>query len=167
MSTERLATWIDSQRFQCRLRELAFFGPADAPGRIERIVEMLSQLKPGRYLLGLGPNFSEIVSLRQYPVRLGRHAGPGEASAHEVIDFTVTDAGIGGPREVSRVHCTVTPQPDNPELAWLSDEGSTTGTWLHPQMDRLKPSTPVVLQHGMVFSLGPSGTNLVAMICIQ
>jgi len=167
MTVEELAAWLDAHRFQCRLRELSFFSPAAASDRVQRIVETLSQLLPGRYLLGLGPNFSEIVSLREHPVRLGRHAGPGEPSAREVIDFAVNDAGISGPREVSRVHCTVTPDRDDPSHAWLSDDGSTTGTWLYPTMDRLDPSSPVSLRHGSLFSLGSSGTNLVVMIYIE
>jgi hypothetical protein len=167
MTHQQLAAWIDAHRFNCRLREVAFFGPSESADRIQRVAETLSMLLPGRYLLGLGPNFSEIVSLREHPVRLGRHASPGESSAQEVIDFAVNDAGVGGPREVSRVHCTVTPDAGDSAAALLTDEGSTTGTWLYPEMNRLDRAKPVVLRHGTLFSLGPSGTNLVTMLCIE
>jgi hypothetical protein len=167
MTMLELAAWIDSQRFQCRLREVAFFNPAQSEERVQRVAKTLSMLSHGRYLVGLGPNFSEIVSLRSHPVRLGRHAGPGESTTDEVIDFAVSDAGVGGPREVSRLHCTITPDREDLEKAWIVDDCSSTGTWLFPEMRRIDAAIPTPLRHGALICLGPSGTNLVALICLS
>lgn len=154
------AVLIDGLRFQCRLRELAFFDTGSATERVQRIAASLAQLGPGRYVIGLGPNCQEVIRIGRHPVRLGRHASPLETPRDEVIDYAVNDASLQGPREVSRLHCTIDPSECGENEIRLIDEQSSTGTWLMPAMDRIEPTQPAVLAAGSIFSLGPTGTNL-------
>lgn len=160
------AALVDGLRFQCRLRELAFFDPGSAAERVHRTAASLAQLGAGRYVIGLGPNCQEVIRIGRHPVRLGRHASPLETPRDEVIDFAVNDASLQGPREVSRLHCTIDPSDCGDDEIRLIDEQSSTGTWLMPSMDRVEPSQPTVLASGSIFSLGPTGTNLFLFVCI-
>ncbi len=166
MNVERLSSVVDAMRYQCRLRELAFFGPDASPTRAARIAQTLARLAAGRYVLGLGPNCSALIRLGRHPIRLGRHAGPLEDSREEVIDFSVDDASVVGPREVSRVHCVLSIDGCPEAEVDLSDDGSTTGTWILPEGDRVEPGSRRRLRHGDLFSLGPSGTNLFLVLVI-
>ncbi len=166
MNLERLSSVVDAMRYQCRLRELASFGPDGSGTRAARIAQTLASLAAGRYVLGLGPNCSALIRLGRLPIRLGRHAGPLEESRDEVIDYSIDDASVVGPREVSRVHCVLSTEGCPADEVELSDDGSTTGTWLLPEGDRLEPDSPRRLRHGDLFSLGPSGTNLFLVLVI-
>ena len=166
MNTLGLAVLIDSARFQCRLRELSFFEPAGAGERATRIAASIERLPPGRYLIGLGPNCSQTIRIGKHPIRIGRHASPLEESRDDVIDYAVDDASLHGPREVSRLHCTIDPEACGPDEIALIDEGSSTGTWMQPSSERVEPFARSMLEHGTMFSLGPSGTNLFVFVCL-
>lgn len=160
MKSIELALLIDSARFECRLRELAFFGPAGTDDRANRIAASLDRLPAGRYAIGLGPNCSQTIRIGRLPVRLGRHASPLEVPRDEVVDYTVDDASLHGPREVSRLHCTLDSTDCGDDEVAVIDEGSSTGTWIQPLDSRMEPHMRTLLRHGSMFSLGPSGTNL-------
>jgi hypothetical protein len=166
MNSIELAALIDSARFECRLRELAFFVPAGAEERAHRIAASLERLPAGRYAVGLGPNCSQTIRVGRHPVRLGRHASPLEEPRDEVVDYTVDDASLHGPREVSRVHCTLDPTDCGDDEVAVIDEGSSTGTWIQPLSTRVEPHMRTLLRHGSMFSLGPSGTNLFMVLRI-
>jgi hypothetical protein len=160
LNAPQVAVLVDGLRFQCRVRELAFFDPASAPERAERIAASLSRLGAGRYVIGLGPNCQEVIRIGRHPVRLGRHASLLEEPREEVIDFAVNDASLHGPREVSRLHCTIDPAGCGEDELMLVDEASSTGTWIMPAMERIEAHEPTRIGAGSMFSLGPSGTNL-------
>jgi len=161
-----LAVLIDSARFQCRLRELSFFEPSGASERATRIAASIERLPAGRYLIGLGPNCSQTIRIGKHPVRIGRHASPLEESHDEVVDYTVDDASLHGPREVSRLHCTIDSQGCSFNEVAVIDEGSSTGIWLQPSRERIESHAKNVFEHGTMFSLGPSGTNLFIFVCL-
>jgi len=166
MSRVPLAAAIDGLRYRCRLRDLEHFDPSAASERIARIAATIERLGEGRFVFGLGPNCAEMIRLGQHPIRLGRHAGPLEAAQEEIIDYSVNDASVHGPREVSRLHCTLDPSGNEGDEIALIDEGSSTGTWLYPSMERLEPRVAHRLASGGLFSLGPSGTNLFLFVNI-
>ena len=164
MTTLSFAAGLDSLRFQCRLREIAFFEPTSAEDRVARIAAAIEALPSGRYLVGLGPNCGETIRIGAHPIRLGRHASILEQSTDEVVDYSINDASIVGPREVSRLHATLDATKCSSDEVKLHDEQSTTGTWLYPEMTRVPSDSPATLQHGSLFSLGPTGTNLFVLI---
>ena len=153
-------------RFQCRLRELAFFEPSSTAERLGRIAASIERLSAGRYLIGLGPNCNELIRVGAYPIRFGRHASVLEEPHEMIIDYAVNDASLHGPREVSRYHCTIDPTTSIDSECVLIDEGSSTGTWLQPASQRIEPHDRVTITHGAMFSLGPSAANLVLLIAV-
>ncbi len=160
MDYSSLSAVIDDMRFRCRLRDIDFFSPSGAQDRTARIGAALALLGRGRFVIGLGPYGPEVVRVGEYPIRIGRHASPLEEPGHAVIDYAVSDSYLCGPREISRIHCTIDTELLNESEIRLTDEGSSTGTWLHPNVRRLEPHVPHNLATGSLFSLGPSGTNL-------
>lgn len=164
MSDSTLAAALDSMRFQCRVRELAFFDPVSSELRAARIAETIEMLPIGRYVIGVGPNCGDVIKIGSHPIRFGRNASILEETSEEVVDYSVNDASITGPREVSRVHATLDGAKCSGDEVVLLDEQSSTGTWLYPKMVRVAPDSPVTLRHGSLFSLGPSGTNLFVVI---
>lgn len=165
MSALNLAILVDSMRFQCRIRDLAFFEPSSAGDRISRIAASLERLGSGRFIIGLGPNCQEVIRIGRHPVRFGRSASPLEEHREEVIDIAVNDAALHGPREVSRLHCSFDTTDCADDQVRLIDEGSSTGTWIHPSGDRVEAGTPMLLESGTLFSLGPSGANMFLFTC--
>ncbi len=166
MNRSSLAAVIDDMRYRCRLRDIDFFGPAAAEDRTARIEAALKLLGKGRFVIGLGPYGPEVVRVGEHPIRIGRHASPFEEPRHDVIDYAVSDSYLYGPREVSRIHCTIDAESVSESEIRLTDEGSSTGTWLHPNLRRLEPHFPHHLPHGSLFSLGPSGTNLFLFVTL-
>ena len=164
MSAAQLAAALDSMRLHCRLRELAFFHPASTDERVARIAAAIEAFPAGLFLVGLGPNCGETIRIGEHPIRLGRHASILERSTDEVVDYSINDASLVGPREVSRLHATLDTAKCASDEVQLCDENSSTGTWLHPEMTRVPPDSPAILRHGALFSLGPSGTNLFVLI---
>ncbi len=161
MNTDtEVAMLIQSLRFQCRLRDLSFLNPAHSDEKVARISASLGRLAAGRYVIGVGPYCGEVIKIGNHPIRLGRHASLLEEPHEEVVDYVVNDASLLGPCEVSRLHATLDGSDCDKESVMLSDETSSTGTWLQPQMQRIDPETPTCLSHGDMFSLGGSGTNL-------
>jgi hypothetical protein len=166
MSRMHLSVAIDGLRYRCRIRDLDFFDPSAAGERVARIAATIERLGTGRFVFGLGPYCSEMVRLGQHPIRLGRHAGPLEEAHEDIIDYSVNDASLHGPREVSRLHCTLDPGGTHGDTVNVIDEGSSTGTWIYPSMERLEPRVAHRLPSGGLFSLGPSGTNLFLFVNI-
>ncbi len=160
MDRSSLPAVIDDMRFRCRLRDIDFLWPSGAQDRTARINAALALLGNGRFVIGLGPYGPEVIRVGEYPIRIGRHASPFEEPGHAVIDYAVSDSYLCGPREVSRIHCTIDAESLSKSEIRLTDEGSSTGTWLHPRLQRLLPRVPHSLAPGSFFSLGPSGTNL-------
>jgi hypothetical protein len=160
MDDLQLAEFIDTARFQCRLRELSFFAPDSASDRSRRIAQSLMKLTPGRFLIGLGPNCGDVIRIGKHPVRIGRLASLLETPHEEVVDVMVNDAALHGPREVSRLHCTVTTDGCESDEIAIIDEGSSTGTWILENGSRASAQEPMHITSGTAFSLGPSFTNL-------
>ena len=167
MNLHGLAAVIDGLRYQCRVRDLAFFDPASQRERVGRITASLERLGAGRYVIGLGPNCQEVLRVGQYAVKLGRHASPLEEPHAEVIDCAVNDSSLHGPREVSRCHCTLDPIGCADDELQLIDEGSSTGTWLLPASERIVSGQVATLSSGTCFSLGPSGVNMFLFVCVN
>jgi hypothetical protein len=161
-----LSSVIDDMRYRCRLRDLDFFGPSGAADRTARIKAALDLLGSGRFVIGLGPYCPEVIRVGEHPIRIGRHASPFEESRQEVIDYAVSDSYLYGPREVSRIHCSIDAKLVSEGEIRLTDEGSSTGTWLQPHLKRLEPSVPHQMASGSLFSLGPSGTSLFLFVSL-
>ena len=164
MSESTPATALDSMRYQCRVRELAFFDPLTSELRAARISAAIEALPIGRYVIGVGPNCGDVIKIGSHPIRLGRNASILEEASDEVVDYSVNDASITGPREVSRVHATLDGAHCSGAEVVLHDEQSSTGTWLYPKMIRVTSDSPATLRDSSLFSLGPSGTNLFVFI---
>lgn len=161
-----LSAAIDDMRYRCRLRDLDFFGPSGAAGRTARIEAALALLGMGRFVIGLGPYGPEVIRVGEHPIRIGRHATPFEEPRQDVIDYAVSDSYLYGPREVSRIHCSIDAELVSEDEIRLTDEGSSTGTWLQPHLQRLEPRVPHHVASGSLFSLGPSGTNLFLFVTL-
>ncbi len=131
-----------------------------------RIAASIERLPKGRYLIGLGPNCTQTIRIGKHPIRIGRHPSPLEESRDDVIDYTVDDASLHGPREVSRLHCTIDPEKCGADEVAVIDEGSSTGTWMQPSGERVESLSRHMLEHGAMLSLGPSGTNLFIFVCL-
>ena len=166
MNRISLAAAIDGMRFRCRLRDLDFFDPATTVERVGRIAAAIERLGSGRFVMGMGPYCSEVIRVGAHAIRLGRHAGPLEQPHEEVVDYSINDASLHGPREVSRLHCTLDPAGCADDELNLIDEASSTGTWIHPVLEQVLPHTPHRLSNGTMFSLGPSGTNTFLFIVV-
>ncbi|MHC4073991.1 MAG: FHA domain-containing protein [Planctomycetota bacterium] len=141
---------IDRLITTSRLKEIAFIVNTDVTERIFQMDSVLSQLKPGAYLLGTGPSTVGIIPLTVDEVALGRMATTLEEPADAIIDYAATDTLYFVPREVSRSH---TIGSDTKYV--IADLGSTCGTFVNGV--RVDPNDQgIVLSHGDVLSLGPS-----------
>ena len=141
-----------------RLKEIQFIMSSDQAERVAEIRTALERLSPGEYLLGTGPSTVGIVPLDKRECILGRPPtlleGPGES----LPDCWATDTVYFVPREVSRAHAKVVTQREQYRRQHiLLDLNSTLGTFVNQV--QVPSDSGVMLKHGDVISLGPSGTN--------
>ena len=129
--------------------------------RSTRLSAALSNLPPGYYLLGCGPYNTGLIKLGHAEIVLGRQSSPLEEMSDSVADYLINDAVHLTPREVSRSHATIRVDKED-ENIYLSDNGSSTGTWLNgQQLDSV--GIEVEISSGSIILLGSSGVN--AYLC--
>ena len=147
---------IDRLITTSRLQEIAFIVNTDITERISQMDSVLSELKPGAYLLGTGPSTVGIIPLTVDEVALGRMATTLEEPADAIIDYAATDTLYFVPREVSRSHAKIMRRTIGSDTRYvIADIRSTCGTFVNGV--RVDPDGQgVVLSHGDVLSLGPS-----------
>jgi hypothetical protein len=150
---------IDHLMVASRIRDLSHYALGDRAVRTQRLGAVLSRLPEGCYLIGVGPHCSEIIKVGSDPITIGRAASLNEEPSDTVIDYTVNDASLLGPREVSRLHASVRLSPGGGGME-IRDESSTTGTWLMQQSEQLPEGEWVCVGGGEVVSLGSSGVNV-------
>jgi hypothetical protein len=148
---------------ETRIRDLAHYALGDRQDRVARFAAVLSRLTPGAYLVGLGPHFSDIIRVGDTEIAIGRPASLLEESQDVVIDYSVNDATLNGPREVSRLHVTVRFDSES-DAVMVRDESSSTGTWLLPENQLFPAREWVAIENGGIFSLGSGQVNLLAVI---
>lgn len=138
-----------------RLQSVAMLLQLDRSQRIGAMLRSLSQLKPGAYLLGVGPSTAGIYPLTVEEVVLGRPVTPLETPPDAVIDFYAADTAFFHPQEVSRLHAKVVRRPSSAGTEFAAvDLGSRGGTFVNG--DRVDDEFGRVLAHGDVISLGAS-----------
>lgn len=150
---------LDDQMVKTRLRDLAHLILGSREERLSRMRDVLSELPPAWYLIGVGPNFSDIIRVGKSEIVIGRSASVLEQPADAVIDYAINDAMLTGPREVSRVHLTVRVASTGNAIE-VRDESSSTGTWLLDPGTRLKTSHWHRLEQETAISLGPGAVNV-------
>ena len=163
---DSLVSVMDHMLVESRIRDLAHYALGDRAERMARISAIFSRLSPGWYLVGLGPHFNEIVRVGENPILFGRPASLLEESSSEVIDYSVNDATLMGPREVSRSHMSVRHDPEN-DILEIQDEHSSTGVWLAQDGEPISPGTWNPVDSGALISLGPSRTNTLLALFVQ
>lgn len=161
--SSQLVAVLDQLMVETRIRDLAHYALGDRADRTARLAAVLSRLTSGAYLVGLGPHFSDIIRVGSTEITIGRPASLLEDSQDVVIDYSVNDATLNGPREVSRLHVTVKFDSDA-DAVLVRDESSSTGTWLLPQNHRLPAREWAAIENGGIFSLGSGQVNLLAVI---
>ena len=154
---------VDHLIVASRIRDLSHYALGDRGKRIARLGAILSQLTQGWYLIGVGPHFSDIIRVGDDPVTIGRPASLREESLSTVVDYSVNDATLLGPREVSRLHLSVRRRADG-EAMEVRDEASTTGTHSLSRGERLPAEEWCSLESGHILSLGPEGVNLFVVV---
>ncbi len=150
---------MDRLLVETRIRDLAHYALGNRENRVARMSAVFSRLSPGWYIIGLGPHFSDIVRVGSDPITFGRSPSLLEEPADRIIDYSVNDATLMGPREVSRVHFSVRTSEDGGQLE-LFDEGSSTGTWIGDEDRPIEAARWTPVDSGSRVSLGGSRTNL-------
>lgn len=163
MQNTKFVEMMDRLLVETRIRDLAHYALGERENRVARMAAVFSQLSPGWYLIGIGPHFSDIVRVGKDPITFGRSPSLLEEPADRVIDYSVNDATLMGPREVSRVHFSARTSEDG-ELLELFDEGSSTGTWIGDEDYPIEAGQWIEVESGARISLGGSRTNLFVAI---
>jgi len=115
-----------------RLNDIDLLMKAGQMQRITEIQDALTKLEPGAYLIGCGPYTQGIYRLSAEEVVFGREATLHEKAVGAALDFIVNDSVTFRPREVSRVHFSVSQREiDGLAAYFLADLGSTCGTYLN------------------------------------
>ena len=163
MQNASFVEMMDRLLVETRIRDLAHYALGERENRVARMAAVFSQLSPGWYLVGLGPHFSDIVRVGTDPITFGRSPSLLEQSPDRIIDYSVNDATLTGPREVSRVHFSVRCSQAGDELE-LYDEGSSTGTWVGDDQQPIESGQWISIDSGAQVSMGGSRTNLFVAI---
>jgi len=161
----QLAKRIDQLISAARINDLAILIDTDRVKRVDYLMQTLSLLDPGCYVIGCGPYNCGVMKITVEEVTIGRPASPLEKPAEGIADILMNDAIWLRPREASRIHATIIRHRKGHAYEYLlRDESSTTGTYLNGKRiaDRSVADqvvNPVILRSGDHFSLGPSGVN--------
>ena len=158
---QELIEAIDKLIIDTRLQDIRMIACMQSDERIARLGASLSQLPEGAYLLGCGPYNTGLIKIGTTDIVLGRQPSPIEDIPDGVADYLINDAVHLTPREVSRNHATIRMDSEDGKI-YLSDNGSSTGTWLNGQeLDSV--GIEVEIDAGSIVSLGSSLVN--AYIC--
>ncbi|MBD3291786.1 MAG: FHA domain-containing protein [Armatimonadia bacterium] len=167
------AVIMDRLILESRLRDVALISQSDRSDRVRTMSAILSQLRPGAYLLGCGPYCCGILPLTVDEIALGRLPSPLEKIPETVVDYTLNDAVWMVPREASRTHAAIVRRLVEEGITYcIRDENSRTGTYLNGQrvgVDDRGHATgePATLANGDVISLGPSGINSYVFVVVS
>src|SRR5437773_4557405 len=100
--------------------------------RAAEILDALSKLEPGAYLVGCGPYTQRIHRLSTGETVVGREATLHEEALGRALDVIVSDAVTYRPREVSRIHMKINRQDIGGQtIHFITDLGSTLGTYVN------------------------------------
>jgi hypothetical protein len=164
-----LAYKIDSLGRAARVQDLALMIGQPEAERVQRVATVIQKLESGTYLLGSGPYTQGVYSIMADEVVLGRLATSLEQPLNKPIDIFCQDVVCLTPREVSRYHATIQRVGDIYRTYYISDLGSTCGTFLNGkrlQPDKANEMLGTKLSHGDVISLGPSQVNTYVFITL-
>ena len=154
---------IDQLIIDARLQDLRMIACMPSEERSDRLRAALSKLPEGYYLLGCGPYNTGLIKLGYAEIVFGRQSSPLEELSDTVADYLINDAVHLTPREVSRSHATIRVDKEDGNI-YLSDNESSTGTWLNgQQLDSV--GIEVEVESGAVITLGSSGVN--AYLCLS
>ena len=165
----QLAYKIDCLARTARLQDLAMMIGQSESERVARISAVIQKLESGTYLIGSGPYTQGVYSIMADEVALGRMATPLEKPLNKPIDIFCQDVVCLTPREVSRYHAMIYREGDVYQIYYVSDLGSTCGTYLNGERVSTEGTTGkrgTKLSHGDIISLGPSQVNTYVFISL-
>jgi len=165
----QLAYKIDCLARTARVQDLAMMIGQSEGERLARISAVIQKLESGTYLIGSGPYTQGVYSIMADEVALGRMATPLEKQLDKPIDIFCQDVVCLTPREVSRYHAMIYRTGDVYQTYYVSDLGSTCGTYLNGERLSTEGTTGqrgTKLSHGDIISLGPSQVNTYVFISL-
>jgi pSer/pThr/pTyr-binding forkhead associated (FHA) protein len=165
----QLAYKIDSLARAARVQDLALMIGQPEAERVQRVAAVIQKLESGTYLIGSGPYTQGVYSIMADEVVLGRLATALEQPLDKPIDIFCQDVVCLTPREVSRYHAMIQRVGDIYKTYYLTDLGSTCGTFLNGKRlnpDKANELPGTELSHGDVISLGSCQVNTYVFITL-
>jgi pSer/pThr/pTyr-binding forkhead associated (FHA) protein len=175
-SFQEAVTKIEKMIRASRLADLDALMKEGRGDRIGKIVEALSKLESGAYLIGCGPYTQGIYRLSAPVTVFGREAAVNEEPPERPLDHAIRDSVTFRPREVSRIHFKIDREElEGQSVYYITDLGSTCGTYLNgTSLEGQKPpagtrdtrvSRPIADLD--IISMGPSLINLFLFLIVS